>query len=434
MTRSFNTLLLGFSISAFSTMGIAQSLPFDFEAAPTTSDFVDFDGGTATVVTNPSPSTGNNSANVARMVRNGGQVWGGSKVLLSGPLDFSLNSTLEMKVYTSAPVGTVVKVKLEDSNGAFAEADQTTTLSNQWETLQWDFTGIPAQFDQVVFMFDFGNLGDGSALSTFYFDDVMQIYSGAQIDWPVNFEGSSVNYTMSDFGGNQSQMSMDPEDFSNHVIEVLKPVGAATWAGTTIGTPAGFATDLPLTMTESFMTVRVWSPDAGTPIRLKVEDSDDPTHTCETETNTTVSKQWETLLFDFTNQAPGTELLSVGLSMGWTYNMASIFFNFGTDGTTAGPATYFFDDVAFGSAPMSAPESARIETAVYPNPSVNQWTVESVQIMDRLTVMNAQGQIVLEVEPNQKKTTILNGSLNPGVYFLKIQSGGNQSHQRIIKK
>lgn len=421
-------------MGAFSTVGMAQSLPFDFEAAPTTSDFVDFDGGTATVVANPSPTTANNSTNVARMVRNGGQVWGGSKVLLSGPLDFTLNSTLEMKVYTSAPAGTVVKLKLEDSNGGFAEVDQTTTATNQWETLQWDFTGTPVQFDQVVFMFDFGNVGDGSATSTFYFDDVMQIYSGAQIDWPVDFEGTSVNYTMSDFGGNQSQMAMDPEDFSNHVIEVLKPVGAATWAGTTIGTPAGFATDLPLSMTESFMTVRVWSPDAGTPIRLKVEDSDDPTHTCETETNTTVSKQWETLLFDFTNQAPGTELLSVGLSMGWTYNMASIFFNFGTDGTTAGPATYFFDDVAFGSAPMTAPESPRLETAVYPNPSVNQWTVESAHRIDRVTVFNTQGQMVFEAAPARKKMTISNESWTPGVYFLQIESGGEQSHQRIIKK
>ena len=78
------------------------------------------------------------------------------------------------------------------------------------------------------------------------------------------------------------------------------------------------------------MTVRVWSPNSGTPIRLKVEDSSDPTHTCETETNTSINEGWETITFDFTNQAPGTELLSIGLGFGWTYNMASIFFNFGS--------------------------------------------------------------------------------------------------------
>ena len=48
------------------------------------------------------------------------------------------------------------------------------------------------------------------------------------------------------------------------------------------------------------------------------------------------------LEFDFTNEAPGTESLSAGLDYGWTYNMASIFFNFGTEGLGE---TYYFDDV-----------------------------------------------------------------------------------------
>ena len=162
-----------------------------------------------------------------------------------------------------------------------------------------------------------------------------------QIDLPVDFEGSTVNYTMTDFGGNVSSLVTDPYDSGNMAIEIIKTNQAATWAGTTIGTPAGFATNIPLSLSNSVMAVSVWSPQAGTPIRLKVEDSNNNTHTCETETNTTVSG-WQVLEFDFTNQAPGTELLSVGLGFGWTYNMASIFFNFGTEG--AGE-TYYFDDV-----------------------------------------------------------------------------------------
>lgn len=56
-----------------------------------------------------------------------------------------------------------------------------------------------------------------------------------------------------------------------------------------LSTPAGLATNIPFTLTNSILTVKVWSPKAGTSIRLKVEDSDDPTHICETQTNTTVS-------------------------------------------------------------------------------------------------------------------------------------------------
>ena len=170
----------------------------------------------------------------------------------------------------------------------------------------------------------------------------------SQIDLPVTFEDSTINYTMSDFGANVSTLVTDPFDATNTVMQVVKTVEAATWAGTTIGTPDGFSTDIPFSLTDSKMTVRVWSPEAGTPIRLKVEDSNDVTHTCETETNTTVSGEWEVLEFDFLDQATGTELLSIGLGFGWTYNMASIFFNFGTEGYAAGETTYYFDDVFFG--------------------------------------------------------------------------------------
>jgi len=171
---------------------------------------------------------------------------------------------------------------------------------------------------------------------------------GIQIDLPVTFEDSTINYTMSDFGANVSTLVTDPYNPPNMVMQVVKTAQASTWAGTTIGTPDGFSTDIPLTLTDSKMTVRVWSPEAGTPIRLKVEDSNDNTHTCETESNTTVSGEWEVMEFNFLNQAPGTELLSIGLGFGWTYNMASIFFNFGTEGSVAGETTYYFDDVLFG--------------------------------------------------------------------------------------
>ena len=89
------------------------------------------------------------------------------------------------------------------------------------------------------------------------------------------------------------------------------------------------------------MSVRVFVSDINIPIRLKVEDSNDVTHTCETETNTS-SSGWQILEFDFLNQAPGTEYLSIGLNNGWVYNKASIFFDFNSVGNNE---TYYFDDV-----------------------------------------------------------------------------------------
>ena len=420
-------LLLLFIMS----IGHAQSLPIDFESAVTVSDFVDFDGGTASIVDNPMTTGENASAKVAQIVRDGGAIWSGSKILLDANLDFSSSSTITMKVFTTAPVGTVVKFKLEGIGAT--ERDVSTTVSGEWETLTWDFTGAPTDFNWIVFMFDFGNVGDGSVNSTFLFDDVEQIFAGEQIDLPVNFEESGVNYTLTDFGGNVSSLVDDPTEGGNTVAQVIKTDQAATWAGTTIGTNAGFATNIPLTLTESIMSVRVWSPEAGTPIRLKVEDSNDPTHTCETETNTTVVG-WEIIEFDFVNQAPGTESLSVGLSMGWTYNMASIFFNFNTEGSAAGETTYYFDEVVFGELIINNKNLSLDYLNVYPNPTTNQWTLTSDKTAELVEIYSINGQIITTVKPAGNTATIDASSLQSGIYLARIIGDFDTAVVQLIKQ
>lgn len=337
-----------------------------------------------------------------------------------------------MKVFTSAPVGTIVKFKLE-GNGT-TERDVPTTVSNEWETMTWDFTGVPTNFNSIVFMFDFGNTGDGSANSTFLFDDIQQEFGGTHIDLPVDFEGSTVNYTTTDFGGNISTLTTDPDDENNNVIQAIKTQDAATWAGTTIGTPAGFASNIPLSLTDSKMTVRVWSPESNTPIRLKVEASNDPTQTCETETRTTVAGGWEILEFDFTNEAPGTQSLNVGLSMGWTYNMASIFFNFGTEGATAGETTYYFDDVQFGGliSSTSFPKIASLQ--VFPNPSSDSWTIKTdTENIKALEIYDAQGKLLLSSNPEQHTINLDGTSFISGMYITKISTDTSVSFVRLVK-
>jgi hypothetical protein len=435
MLRSFVPSSLALTlIFSFSTLLItAQSLPIDFEGDIMTSDFIDFDGGVATVVANPSPDGTNGSATVARIVRDGGQPFGGSKLILASNLDFSTLNTLSMKVYTAAPVGTIIKFKLEGAGSA--EVDVQTTVTNAWETLKWDFTGTSSDFNTLVFMFDFGNVGDGSAASTFFFDDVEQLFGGTQIDLPVTFEDNTVNYTMTDFEGNASMLVADPTNPDNNVMQVMKTPGASASGGTTIGTPAGFATDIPLTLTDSKMTVRVWTPNAGTPVRLKVEDSNDPTRTCETQTNTTVNGGWETLVFDFTNEAPGTELLSVGLSMGWTYNMASIFFNFGTDGAGDGGTIYYFDDVGFGDMPVSTNQLDIEPFRVFPNPAEDHWTFSFDRIqIQRIDLFDVRGIRVATTMPMSEQAHLDASNLSSGTYLAKLTTPLGVKTVRVVKR
>lgn len=423
--------LLSFVLVSF--VATAQTLPINFESDITTSDFVDFDGGIATVIANPQNNAGNNSSTVAQIVRNGGTIWSGSKILLSSNLDFSTNGTISMKVFTMAPIGTIVKFKLE--GGTVTERDAPTTVSGEWETLSWDFTGTPADNNYVVFMFDFGNTGDGTATSTFLFDDVEQISLGRQIDWPVTFEEEGVNYTTRDFGGNESELVVDPTDAENHVVKVVKTAGAQGWAGTTVGTLAGFKRALPLTTADSKMSVRVWSPEAGTPIRLKVEDSNDDTHTCETQTNTTKDGEWEILEFDFSKEATGTATLQFGNDNGWVYNMASIFFNFDTDGATAGEKTYYFDDVRMGLATLSVYPVTTNTFSIYPNPTIDRWTITSADaLISTIEVVDYQGKKVESIQVNANQSTVDGSNYSSGLYFIKIYAEGSFSTQQLIKK
>ena len=413
----------------------SQSLPIDFETTISTSDFVDFDGGIASVLENPQAEGINTSTHVAKIIRSDGAIWAGSKIALETNLDFSTLNSISMKVYTTAPVGTIVKFKLEGAAGA-AERDVETTVSSQWEVLTWDFTGEPSNFNFIVFMFDFGNVGDGSATSTFLFDDIEQWFGGTQIDLPLDFEGTSVNYKMTDFGGNESLLADDPMNSENKVMQVIKTSTAATWAGTTLGTPSGFASPIPLSLTDSKIIVKVWSPAAGTPIRLKVEDANDPTHTCETETNTTVTEEWEVLTFDFVDQAPGTEFLSIGLERGWIYNMASIFFNFGTEGATAGAKTYYFDEVKFGESMGGTIDDEETilslmspSMMIYPNPAQDRIHIQMSEFKEAI-IYTLSGKKALRTKEKYIDLT----TMSEGIYIIQLENNSGAKEQfKLIK-
>lgn len=163
------TLLFFLCIASY---GYAQTLPIDFETATT---WVDFDGGAVTTIANPVSNADNNSANVGQMIKNAGQVWGGSHTTLAAPMDFNNNNTFSMKVY-SIKAGTKVLLKVENSgdNNINYEKEVTMTQTNAWETLTFDYSAIPTSntYDRVVLIFDLGTQGDGSANFTFYFDDI----------------------------------------------------------------------------------------------------------------------------------------------------------------------------------------------------------------------------------------------------------------------
>ncbi len=337
----------------------APTLPLDFESATVSYTFTNFDGGVATVINNPQIGGINTSAKVAQMVKGAGQPWAGAYLTLAAPIDFSTNKFFKVKVRMPR-IGAKLLLKVENlTNPAINfEKEATGTVANEWEEFTFDYTAINAsnEYSKVVFIFDLGTVGNGSADFTYLFDDVL-LTTGTppppdttQMNLPVTFDVPWVNYGLVGFGGAENSTVVDdPTMANNKVAKIVKSATAELWAGTTItavsgGTQTGFKTKVPFTEQEKRMNVRVWSPHAGIQVRLKVEDHLNNTITCETEATVTIANQWQTLVFDFGNPASGTAPLNLANN----YNKASIFFNFGVTGATAGERTYYFDDLKFG--------------------------------------------------------------------------------------
>jgi len=147
----------------------AINLPIDFEG--NSYQFTDFDGAASSIVANPYNTAGNSSANVVEHVRNGGQFWAGTYITID-PIDFSSNSVINMKVYTPA-ANIPVLLKLEALTGENVELTTNTSVGNQWEELSYDFGSQPSElYTRIVIIFNMGVVGDGSANSTYYFDDI----------------------------------------------------------------------------------------------------------------------------------------------------------------------------------------------------------------------------------------------------------------------
>jgi len=358
-------------------------LPITFDDPDVTYTLQDFGGAASNVVADPTDAT---NQVVETLRTDAAEVFAGTTAGsngLSAPIGFTMdNTTMTVRVW-SPEEGIPVRVKVEDAaNGAISvETEDTTTVAMQWDTLMFNFSnevpGTPAinlanTYDKVSIFFNFGKTGAEAGAQTYYWDDVALSEGaapGTPPDLPITFDDPDVDYGLADFGGNASNIVTDPTDDTNQVVESLRTDAAEVFAGTTAGVD-GLANPIPFTGSDTRMSVRVWSPEAGIPVRVKVEDASDGAISVETEDTTTVAMQWDTLVFDFAMPVAGTPVLNLSN----TYDKVSIFFNFGKTGAEAGAQTFFWDDVEFiGGGGMEEPLDLPI---TFDDPMVNYTLVD----------------------------------------------------------
>jgi len=151
-------------------------LPLDFESATISYTFTDFLGGAVTKIANPQINGINTSATVAKMIKSPGADFGGSFITMASPVNFATNKVIKVKVL-SPVAGKKLLLKFEGSGPTFEKESVGITTANVWQELTFDFAGVAGVNNlnnKIVFIFDIGTQGDGSANSTYLFDDVVQ--------------------------------------------------------------------------------------------------------------------------------------------------------------------------------------------------------------------------------------------------------------------
>ena len=164
----------------------------------------------------------------------------------------------------------ICKAKNLSANGVFVETDASTTKSNAWETLVFDFAtpastplDITKTYDKLSIFFDFGVAGAGK---TYYFDDVSFDRFAT-----LTFDASTVAYAFAGFGGAEnSSVAADPTGGANQVVKVVKASGAQTWAGTTMSM---VTSDFSLPRLPFTATAQAKVPNAQ-PVSAEIEDED----------------------------------------------------------------------------------------------------------------------------------------------------------------
>lgn len=404
------------SLLAFSaSLGYAQvSLPIDFET-PVTVDA--FDNAIGFVVANPLMAGINQSNNVGKLVRptNITSNWAGSRIILTNPLDFSVNPILAVKVYSTQPAGYNIICKFE--GGTPFESSSVTTTSGEWETMYFNFTGQNAGTNnQMLFMFNAGAPGNGAE---YFFDDIALISSIPEesvVELPIDFE---TPVTVGDFDGAIGARVANPFptgiNTSAFVGQLTRPAGGP-FAGSriTLSSPIDFSTN-------SILSMKVYcTAPIGHPILVKFEGG----VPVEVAGATTKTGEWEIMQFDFTGLAGGTN------------NQMLFMFNFNNIG--AGEV-YYFDDIQLtdGTNP-----GVSIETneplnnfSAYPNPTSDSWTVSSGNSSEfTIQVRDLQGKLLAEFNSNSQQTVSIDASnFTSGIYLIEIISENQNRTIRLVK-
>ena len=128
--------------------------------------------------------------------------------------------------------------------------------------------------------------------------------------------------------------------------------------------------------------------------------------------------------FDFSNESEGTAALNTD----FVFDMASIFFNFGSSGNQN--IVYYFDNVSFGS-PLNVDDNFFTSYKIYPNPFIDEINLLGIEGDETIIINDILGKEIFMGVGAEK---INLSSFEKGTYFLTLTKGSQSSTFKVIKK
>ena len=128
--------------------------------------------------------------------------------------------------------------------------------------------------------------------------------------------------------------------------------------------------------------------------------------------------------FDFSNESQGTAALNTD----FVFDMASIFFNFGSTGNQN--IVYYFDNVSFGY-PLNINNNLLVSYKIYPNPFLESINIIGIESNEIIIINDILGKEIFKAIGVEE---INLAGFEKGTYFLTISKGKQNTIFKLIKK
>jgi hypothetical protein len=438
-----------FIVCLFATWtSVAQEFPLDFDDP--LDEFSDA-GSVFDIIADPN----NSSDNVGQITSGGGQ-YDNVQLDLATYLDFTQSSqTITFDFYVDPASGITAMpglLQFANSLNGGPAVEMQFTATPGWNTYTLDFNnagyaypfcaGCPNdagalvldQYSRVILFTDFAVTSTG----TYLIDDLAGAANGAAVG------GSSDPQVAANTP--QDPASEVLSMFSNAYNDVPVDTWSTSWSAATFtdiqianddvkkyesldfnGIETVGANALDLTNYD-FMVMDVWTPNA-TAFRVKLVDwlgDGFQGNNGDTEAELTFApaqNQWVRL------NIPLSDFTGAGMTSVSDINQLII------SADPSGTAVVYIDNVYFTeNTPLSVARNELSALQTYPNPVADQWNLRLDENIQKVTIHNALGQKVIDIQPNAENTIVSTAQLTAGVYFAKVQAASGVSIIKLIKR